>query len=200
MWLLQESLAAFGGIDVLVLNHFKAFMDEWNPANWTLPQTPDEILTEQFRINALSYMKLATKFLPELQKSSGRIGVVSSVAGVISVAHAAPYGACKAALHAFFNSLRMELIARKMNTSITISVLGAIATDTMIAGMNKYPGLRRQDLYPVDECALNIVQAITRRERLIFYPNFFKFIQFLNFLFPEFMETQMLKNEFPSRN
>ena len=191
--LLQESLFTFGGIDVLILNHFAPFLDFWDPTNWTLPKNPGETLEEQFKVNAVSYMKLATVFLPELQKSSGRIGVVSSLAAVLPIPRMAPYCACKAALHGFFNSLRMELIARKTNTSITINVLGGIATKAMLDNMHKVPDMKPEDLYPVDECAMTIVQAITKRKRLIFYPRYFKITQFMHLLFPETIEKGILK-------
>ena len=111
------------------------FVGDLDPTNWKHPKSPDKTLEEQFTINALSYMKLATRFLPELQKSSGRIGVLSSAAGVVTIPRLILYGACKAALHSFFNSLR---VARKMNTSITINVLGPITTQNALKNVNIY--------------------------------------------------------------
>ena len=169
------------------------FVGDWDPTNWKHPKSPDKTLEEQFTINALSYMKLATRFLPELQKSSGRIGVVSSAAGVVTIPRLTPYGACKAALHSFFNSVRMELVARKMNTSITINVLGPIATQNALKNVNIYGGLTQEDFYPVEDCAINIVQGITQRERLTYYPQHIKILQFIHFLFPDFIERRLFE-------
>ena len=127
-------------------------------------------------------MKLATGFLPELQKSSGRIGVMSTAVD-LSPPGMAPYSACKAALQGFFNSLRMELFARKMNTSVTMNVLGVVASKATS---------EQKDMYSAKDCAMNIVEGITQRERLVAYPSYMKYLQFIHSLFPDLIEKLVI--------
>ena len=191
----QESLKAYNGIDVLILNHFKGDVwHKWDPANWTYPKSPDEALEEQFKINALSYTKLATRFLTHLEKSNGRIGVISSMVTIIPFPGLALYRGCKMALHGFFETLRVELMEQKTKLSISVVILGVIVTEPLKEGMKTFREfralvkVRARYVYPVDECAISIVQSLTRRDKLIFYPAFLKHARSLYFLFPEYME------------
>ena len=140
-------------------------------------------------------MKLATRFLPHLEKSNGRIGVISSMVTVVPFPFTAPYTACKMALHGFFETLRIELMEKKQSKlSISILILGSIATDPVKEGLKIFREFRAvvkaraRYVYPVDECAISIVQSVTRRDKLGFYPSFLKYALILYFFFPEYME------------
>lgn len=77
--LFQYAEEKLGGIDVLVLNHML------NPRGITLwENTPKELSTLQtmMEVNFLSYVRLTTHALPLLEESHGRVGIVSSLAGV----------------------------------------------------------------------------------------------------------------------
>ena len=85
----------------------------------------------------------------------------------------------------------LELMEKKQSKlSISIVILGAVATDPVKEGI-KYLGpefralVKARYVYPVD---INIVQSVTRRDKLTFYPSFLKYARILYFFFPEYME------------
>ena len=62
---MQETNKLFDGPDVLVLNHLLHFYDLWNE-NSDLNNVP-----RYFAVNTISYINIATLFLPGLQKTNG---------------------------------------------------------------------------------------------------------------------------------
>ena len=62
-----------------------------------------------FDVNVFAIMRLCQVFAPLLIKSKGTIVMVGSLAGVIPYVFGSVYNASKAALHAYANTLRVEL-------------------------------------------------------------------------------------------
>ena len=72
---IDRAVTSFNGVDVLILNHMVLDYSRWT-------EKSDLAFAEkQIAINLLSYVYLATHALTELEKSHGRIAVVSSGAG-----------------------------------------------------------------------------------------------------------------------
>ncbi|KAL5118200.1 NADPH-dependent 1-acyl dihydroxyacetone phosphate reductase [Pleosporales sp. CAS-2024a] len=69
----------------------------------------EEELHELFQANVFSVMRMCKEFTPLLIEAKGTIVQTGSVAGVMPYAWGAPYNASKAALHAFSDTLRVEL-------------------------------------------------------------------------------------------
>ena len=100
------------------------------------------------------------------------------------------YCSNKHALHGFFNALRQDLALDGDKMSITISVLGAIATENAIklgsgnpvAGSNGWTRLS-----PVDASRV-AVEASLHRERQIHFPNFLKIHAMASTHFPDLTE------------
>ena len=122
-------------------------------------------MDKMVRVNFLSFAKLTTLCVPALARgaasrapgAAGRVIVVSSGGGKVTVPLQALYSGAKHALHGFFDSLRMELVHKRLPVTVTNIILGATATEkftTNTAGSVSWP-----PPCPVDEAAAAIVRA-----------------------------------------
>ena len=166
-----------GGLDVLVLNHiYSAPGASW--ATWSGPTgvaagsggtAGNTLLRKIFNLNTFSYINIATAALPHLEVSSGSVVVVSSGAGKLGLPKVAAYSASKHALHGFFDSLRHELVLRKVDVSLTLCVIGNIDTEgnkgETLNDIN--PNLKR---YPASDAAAAIMGGGAARVREAYYP------------------------------
>jgi NAD(P)-dependent dehydrogenase (short-subunit alcohol dehydrogenase family) len=69
----------------------------------------DEDMREQFEVNVFGVHRITRKFLPLLQKSKGRIVMISSDSGFFATPFFGPYCASKFAIEGYSDSLRREL-------------------------------------------------------------------------------------------
>ena len=183
--ILQETLDSegFGGkLDVLVLNHVIGIWGWWLPeegmSSFNLLDGPNELakgvsggysfVEKIFRVNTFSYIYLSTMAMPVLEKSEGRIIVVSSGAGEQGLPKVAPYSATKHALHGFFDSLRLELKHKGIPVSISLGVIGNI--DTEANRKNTGNDLKLIKRASKEDCALAIIRAGESRERHFYHP------------------------------
>ena len=182
-----------GGMDMLILNHL-------SPSEVILqPSWPDALaknglpwLVDQYHLNVFSYMVLSNYALPILEKSNGKIGVVSSMSGVMGISKTVAYSSMKHALHGYFNSLRLNLKTNKRyNTTITICVLGAIDTDAL----KKSVGDNVKNVVtpaPADECARQIIENTYLGTRTMYYPeNVVRPSAYMAALFPSVLDFVM---------
>ncbi|KAH8694909.1 short chain dehydrogenase/reductase-like protein [Talaromyces proteolyticus] len=91
-----------GTLDILVNNAGK---------NCTIPtvEASDEDITSAFETNVFSVIRVVREFTPLLIRSKGIIVNIGSVAAVIPYVFSGIYNATKGALHAYSNTLRLEL-------------------------------------------------------------------------------------------
>ena len=181
-------MTKFKTVDVLVLNHILYEVRRWD-SNRSID---DAIKT--FNTNVISYINLATLFLPSLQASNGRLVVISSGLGVFTYPYFTLYCANKHALHGFFNALRQDLALEETGDgegmSITITVLGAIKTESALQVSQGNPvageaGWTRSS--PVDASAA-VVDAALRRERQAYFPYAMRLHELASFHFPSLMD------------
>lgn len=66
-------------------------------------------LHELFQANVFAVMEMCRQFVPLLIEAKGTIVQTGSIAGIMPYAWGAPYNASKAALHAYSDTLRVEL-------------------------------------------------------------------------------------------
>ncbi|KAK7137034.1 hypothetical protein R3I93_017184 [Phoxinus phoxinus] len=156
----QYAIEQLGGLDFLVLNHI-------GPSPYSMWNGDVEHTRWLLQVNFLSYLQMAQKALPTLEKSKGSIVVVSSLLGKICGPFTLPYAATKFALNGFFGGLQHELAMQKSNVSITICILGLIDTDS---AMEKIKGYINMTAYPAHESARHIVEAGASRQPEAFYP------------------------------
>lgn len=150
-------------------------------------------VTKSFNINVISYINLATLFLPSLQASRGRLVVVSSGLGVFTYPYFALYCANKHALHGFFDSLRQDIALENSGDekmSITLSVLGAIATDNAleVSKDNPVAGEKGWTRVSAVDASQAIMEASLRRDRQMYFPSTMVLHHLASFHFPSWTE------------
>jgi len=104
----DETVAAFGGIDILINNsgvtRAKAFLE-----------TTEEIYDEQLDLNIKGHFFCAQRAVPYMEeRGKGVILNMTSVHGAGGASHHAAYAATKGAIIAFTRSLAIELTEKKI--------------------------------------------------------------------------------------
>jgi NAD(P)-dependent dehydrogenase (short-subunit alcohol dehydrogenase family) len=79
---------------------------------------PISELRKQFEVNVFAQLAVTQAFLPLLRQASGRIVMMSSIAGKFASPFVGPYAASKFALEGFSDALRRELAPWKVQVSL----------------------------------------------------------------------------------
>lgn len=149
--LAETALAA--GVSILVNNAGIA-----TPAAYA--RFSGEEIVRHVAVNQLAPMLLTRALLPSLlERRSGHIVFVASLAGIFGSAYAAPYGATKAALIALARALRTELRGSGVGVSaVCPGFVGGGLTDVITgAGVAIPPSL---GLLQAEQVAQAVVRAI----------------------------------------
>lgn len=189
--LVGHAVARFGRIDTLICNAGQAM--------WTTAEAVSDwsVFERLMRVNYLGAVYCALAALPHLRASKGRLVVVSSLAGKTGVPMRSGYAAAKAALHGFFDSLRIELMGS--GVSVTIVCPGFVGTGSRARNL----GSDGQPLgrSPVDESAMMSVQECTRqlldaaehRDRELVMTSKARMGMWLKLLFPALVDRMAAK-------
>mmetsp|Transcript_57 Transcript_57/g.128 ORF Transcript_57/g.128 Transcript_57/m.128 type:complete len:302 (+) Transcript_57:159-1064(+) len=153
-------------IDMLILNHIIGYWGDWI-TEFREKEYFEDLL---FRVNVLGYTRISMPLLPHLERSKGRLVVVSSAAAKIASPKTAPYAMTKSAVQAFFESLRQDLYIHKSNVSITICVLGNIASKNALK--NTKGDLQHLAWSGTRETAVAIAKAAALRFEVLHFPYF----------------------------
>ena len=133
--------------------------------------------------------------LPLLGKSRSDRGHVVAVASQVTAApfpRAEAYGASKAAMRYFFDSLRMDLAA----DDIDVTVVNPGFVDTPLTRKNDFP---MPFLMPVDEAATRIIKNIAARPRTYSFPLRLSALLLLSKLMPGLWQKMVApKTEIPA--
>jgi short-subunit dehydrogenase len=190
-WLVNETVAAFGGIDALVHN---AGITMWSRFDALGDLSIFERIME---VNYLAPVRLTALALPELKKSRGLLVAVASLAGLTGVPERSGYAASKHALIGFFDSLRIELDGSGVDVSV-------IAPDFVVSEIHKRAigpdgeplgesPMVKSKIMTADECARRIAQAIDRRERQVIMSTRGKLGRWLKLLAPSLIDRLAAK-------
>lgn len=120
----DEAVAALGGVDILVVNH-----GIWPPEYVPLAEMGDAQWEETRRANLDSVVYVCRAAIPRISEG-GTIVLVSSTAGQRGEAFHADYGATKGAVIALTKSLAVELAPR-----ITVNCVAPGWVDTEMAAV-----------------------------------------------------------------
>ncbi len=162
--LIERSVEAFGGIDVLVKNAGISMT--------ALFESVEDLgLFERLmRVNYLGAVYCTHFALPHLKGRKGLLVAVSSLQGKTGFPRSTGYSATKFAMQGFFDSLRIELEGSgvgvlvvspgAVDTSIHLRKLAADGSMAAVGGR-----IQRNALMPVDVCARQILRAVKRRDR-----------------------------------
>lgn len=157
--LVQQTVDAFGGVDVLFLNA---------GVSCILPFTEFRDLNEFHRlmdINFFGYVRCVFHALPFLRRRRGRIAAVSSLAGKLGPPLRTPYSASKFAVQGFFNSLRCEV---GDEVQVTLICPGFVLSEIHDKAKGVRGGRAERDaaqFMTADECASASVRAVDRGTR-----------------------------------
>jgi short-subunit dehydrogenase len=164
-WLVDETIKAFGGIDVVVHN---AGITMWSRFDELRDLSIFERLIE---VNYLAPVRLTALALPHLKSSKGLLVAVASLAGLTGVPERSGYAASKHALIGFCDSLRIELAGSGVDVCV-------IAPDFVVSEIHKRAigpdgeplgtsPMMQSKIMTAEACAARIARAIDRRERQV---------------------------------
>jgi NAD(P)-dependent dehydrogenase (short-subunit alcohol dehydrogenase family) len=131
----NDAIAVFGGLDVLVNNAGLSTMGAFE-------ETSDEAIRDQLQTNVFGVMNMTREVLPHFrQQRSGVIIGISSVAGRIGIPLYSVHAATKFAIEGFLESLRFEL--NPFNVRVKIVEPGSYRSNIISNG-------ERYERVPVD--------------------------------------------------
>ncbi|HSD47314.1 MAG TPA: SDR family NAD(P)-dependent oxidoreductase, partial [Pyrinomonadaceae bacterium] len=149
--------AELGPIDVLIAN---AGIGTSKHAAQLNPEQVAQVID----INVIGAVNSVAAVLPEMvERDSGQLVAISSLASYRGLAKSAAYCASKAALSSFFESLRIDL--RHTGVTVTIIYPGFIKTPLTAGREAKMPYLME-----VDDAVKKIVTAIEKGKKSYAFP------------------------------
>ncbi|HET6279322.1 MAG TPA: SDR family NAD(P)-dependent oxidoreductase [Polyangia bacterium] len=152
-----------GGIDIVVANAGIGGARGAQP----MSRCPWPDVRDMLQINLMGAVATVTPFIPRmLQRGHGQIVGISSLGADLPIPQSAPYGASKAGLTFFLESIDIELRAR--GVAVTIVHPGFVRT-SMLADLSRVEG-RQPFSVGEQEAARIIDRAIMRRARLVRFP------------------------------
>lgn len=180
----------FGGIDILINNagiSMRALFEEVDL----------EVIRKVMDINFYGSV-FATKYcLPEIIEKQGSVVGISSIAGYRGLPGRVGYSASKFALQGFLESLRTEMLPKKVH--VLTACPGFTTSNIREASLTK-DGKQQgasprdeQDMMSAETCARLIYQAVKRRKKHLILTTQGKLTVWMNKWFPGFMD-QMVFN------
>lgn len=117
------------------------------------------------RVNYLGTVETVRVALPLLRKSTNKphIVAISSLAALVPFPRAAAYGASKAALEYFLQSLKVDIAS----DNISVSIVRPGFVDTPLTQKNDFD---MPFLMPSDQAAKYIIKSVRRRKLFIDFP------------------------------
>jgi NADP-dependent 3-hydroxy acid dehydrogenase YdfG len=154
----QEFKDEFGHIDVMIAN---AGVSGKSPdAQAFDPQAVRPVI----EINLMGAINAVHAVLPSmLERGTGHLVAVSSLAGIRGLPKSAAYSASKAAMTAYFESVRLDVQSRGI--AVTIIQPGFIRTPLTAGRQNKMPFL----MY-LDQSIPYFLRAIEKRKKFAAFP------------------------------
>lgn len=150
--------AALGPVELLVANAGMAVRDRADDLD------ADEV-ERVLRVNFMGAVHAVEAVLPEmLRRGSGQLAAVGSLAGFGGLQGRAAYSASKAAMTAFFESLRLEL--RPRGVAVTVASPGFVRTEMTEIG----DGRPRPFMMEPEPAVDRIARAILARRPAVAFP------------------------------
>ena len=171
------AVGEFGDVDVLVANagltHYRPFAEQ-----------PLDEIRQMNDVNWLGTLHTVRAALPRMiERGSGQIVIVSSGGGVRGFPHAAVYNGTKAAQRGFAEALRHEL--SETGVSVTTVYPGEIETSLHDHELDRMPDWYRMDRRaPAGPLGEQVVEAVEKDERELFYPPLVRLLRVVNGVSP----------------
>jgi short-subunit dehydrogenase len=174
--LVRDALAVHGRVDILVANVGRGWS---GPYDEMAVRTIDDLV----HLNLLAPLHLVHRLLPPmLERGTGHVAVVGSVAGRTGVAGEAVYAATKAGLDAFAESLRLEL--HESGVGVSLTVPGVVATGFFEARGRAYDR-RFPRPVPPEVVARALVSAVSRDRAETWRPRWLRVVPVVRALAPD---------------
>ncbi|MFC6159881.1 SDR family NAD(P)-dependent oxidoreductase [Kribbella jiaozuonensis] len=161
----DAALAVHGRIDILVANA---------GLGWSGPfvEMRAEEIDQLVALDLLAPLQLVRCLLPSMvERGSGHVALVGSIAGRTAVAGEAVYAATKAALDVFAESLRLEI--RGSGVSVSLTIPGVVDTGFFSARGRPYDRKRPRPL-PATTVAQALVDGIANDRAEIWIPGWLR--------------------------
>ena len=157
--LIDAALAEFGRVDILVNNAGVELTAHFE-------NQPEEEITRVIEVNLTAALNLAHAVLPPmLERKSGHVVNIASLAGKVPVPFSVPYATSKAGLIGFTRSFRSEF--KKRGVSASVICPGLVSEAGMYKDMQDQAGVKENFLAGTvspAKVASDVVKAI-RRDR-----------------------------------
>lgn len=173
--LADQAIAAHGRVDILVASAGHG---------WSGPfvEMSDDEIGDLVTVDLLAAMRLTSWLLPDMiDRRSGHLCLVTSVAGRTGVAGEAVYAAAKAGLDAFAESLRLELTGTGVGVSVIVP--SAVRTDFFSARGRAYDRSVPRAVAP-EVVARAIVRTIERDRAETWIPRWVRIAPVVRVLAP----------------
>lgn len=193
--LAQRAWKFFGHIDILINNGGMSQRSR-------VLDSSMEIYRKLFEVNFFGTVALTKAVLPMMvERQSGHIAVISSIAGLFGFPLRSAYSAAKHALNGFFETLRLEHV--KDNIHVTIICPGRVKTKislNAITAENKAHGKMdkgQEKGISAEDCAEQIITAIDTRKKEVWIGKLELVPAFLKRYFPSlfYFVIQRVKTE-----
>lgn len=185
-WLVAEAMKSLGGIDVVIHN---AGITMWSRFDALADL---EVFERVMEVNYFAPVRLTALTLPHLKTSKGLIVAVASLAGLTGVPERSGYSASKHAMIGFFDSLRIELAGSGVDVSVVAPDFVVTEIHKRAIGPDGQPlgesPMRQSKIMTAGDCALGIVRAIEKRQRLLLMSTRGKLGWFLKFAAPGLLD------------
>ncbi len=187
----DEALAAFGQIDILINNAGISMRALFKDLDL-------DILRQSMDVNYWGTVYCTKYALPHILKTKGSIVGISSIAGYKGLPCRTGYSSSKFAMQGFLESLRIELLKEGVNVmwvspgfvasnirNTALSADGSAQTETP---------LNESSLMSAEECARRIMKAIAQRKRTLIMTTQGKLTVWMNKFFPGWVDRQVYKH------
>lgn len=182
----NKVLALLGGVDILVNNAGVSSGGKW------ITDLSDKEITQTMDINLLSHFWTVRAFLPGMmERDSGHIVTVSSVAGIMGVAGLSDYCASKFGSYGLTEALRFELTKIKSKVGTTL-----VCPSYIDNGMGKEATVKCSTLFPLineEYVVQRIMGAIVRKQALVILPTTIKTTWLARAVYPVSLYDRVVK-------
>lgn len=186
--LIKETIAKFGGIDVLINNAGISMRAIFNDLEL-------EVIEKVMAINFWGTVYCTKYALPYLLESKGSVVGVSSIAGYIGLPARTGYSASKYAMQGFLDALRTENL--KTGLHVMVACPGFTASNIRNTALSKdgsSQGETPRDegkMMTAEEVATHISNGIESKKRTLVLTSEGKLVVLLAKFFPKFIEKQV---------
>ncbi len=185
------AVAKFGGVDVLINNAGISMRAMFADVSF-------DVLRELMDINFWGAVYCSRFALPHIVARKGVIAGISSIAGYRGLPARTGYSASKAAMQAFLESLRTELLhtgatAIWVSPGFTASNIRNVARDASGKAQGETP-LKEAQLMSAETCAGHILSAVEKRTRNLILTRQGKLTVWMNKLFPGLTDTLVYRH------